>query len=211
MLRCRRFSMIPTDIVESGLHLFHSTTGSSWGVTIIATTFAFRTFMTLPMTLFQRRNTMRLNAIQPMIKACRIKVRQAELKINPRRSTKELERITILKARGPVKELYKKHNCSPWKNLLSPLIQIPLFVTMSMAIRKLCGSAFLWSDRSDPAIGVNTEGLLWFEDLTISDPTLILPIVCSVLHLLNTEVRIFANLRQPVICEVASTFTFKHF
>ena len=142
---------------------------------------------------------MRLNAIQPLIKECRLKIRQAEIKANPRRTAQQIERIAILKERRPIKDLYKKHNCSPWRNLLSLLVQIPLFVTMSMAVRKLCGSAFLWSDSSEPAVGISAEGLLWFEDLTLSDPTMILPIVCSVLHLLNTEVGHLLKARRQVI------------
>ena len=48
--------------------------------------------------------------------------------------------------------------CPPWKTLLSPLIQLPVFVTLSWGVREIAHSA------SQPEL--RTEGMLWFQDLT---------------------------------------------
>lgn len=66
-------------------------------------------------------------------------------------------------------------------------MQIPLFISMTIAIRNVLGSKFLWIDGSAPRPGIESEGLLWFEDLSAVDPSLITPILCGAFHLMNGE------------------------
>ena len=44
-----------------------------------------------------------------------------------------------------------------------------------------------------PCPEMTTEGALWFSNLTIADPTLILPFAVGIFNLLNIEVSIFAR------------------
>ena len=46
-----------------------------------------------------------------------------------------------------------------------------------------------------PCPEMATEGALWFSNLTIADPTLILPFAVGIFNLLNIEVSIFIRNR----------------
>jgi membrane protein insertase Oxa1/YidC/SpoIIIJ len=71
---------------------------------------------------------------------------------------------------------------------------MPLFISMSFMIRRLCGQPIPWiesrlSESIDPEITMQLAqgGLAWFTDLTASDSTWILPTVIGLLHLANIE------------------------
>lgn len=63
--------------------------------------------------------------------------------------------------------------------LISPLIQLPLFISFFLALRKM---SFL------PVEALKTGGTLWFPDLSAADPYFILPILCAGTMLLTIEV-----------------------
>ena len=48
---------------------------------------------------------------------------------------------------------------------------------------------------------MTTEGALWFSNLTIADPMLILPIAVGIFNLLNIEVSVFAR-NMPLIVPI---------
>lgn len=52
-----------------------------------------------------------------------------------------------------------------------------------------------------PCPEMTTEGALWFSNLTIADPTLILPIGVGIFNLLNIEVSVFAR-NMPLIVPI---------
>ncbi len=87
------------------------------------------------------------------------------------------------------KELWKAHNCHPLKTFLLPWVQIPVFLSMSMAVRQLVAFPIPFLGiTGPPAAGIDREGWLWFVDLTQSDPLYILPFVLGGLYLANVEV-----------------------
>ena len=49
-----------------------------------------------------------------------------------------------------------------------------------------------------PCPEMTVEGALWFSDLTIADPTLILPFAVGIFNLLNIEVSIYTR-NMPLI------------
>jgi membrane protein insertase Oxa1/YidC/SpoIIIJ len=60
---------------------------------------------------------------------------------------------------------------------------------MTYTIRCITGAKFLWFDPPDNAVnGMENEGFLFIEDLSAADPTLILPILVAVFHIINIEV-----------------------
>lgn len=70
---------------------------------------------------------------------------------------------------------------------------------MTFAVRQLTGAPIPFlAEASEPAPGITTGGLLWFEDLSVADPTAICPLVLGALHLINVEVclRSFRLLKQ---------------
>lgn len=99
--------------------------------------------------------------------------------------------IHLHKAAGIARRLFRKEGCSTYKLFLLPWVQIPLWVTLSYALRNMTG---FFSELSPPFCTASPasmagEGALWFPDLTAVDPYLILPVFLAATNLLNIEVR----------------------
>lgn len=62
--------------------------------------------------------------------------------------------------------IYKKNGCNPYKMALTPLIQLPVFISFFVAIRQMAAV---------PVESMKTGGLYWFTDLTVPDPYYLLP------------------------------------
>lgn len=70
------------------------------------------------------------------------------------------------------KEIYKNYNCSPLKTIGISLLQFPVFLGMSYSIQNiLCNT--------------HSSTFLWINDLSLVDPSYILPITLGGIHLLN--------------------------
>jgi hypothetical protein len=63
--------------------------------------------------------------------------------------------------------VYAKHGVNPFKGFIAPLVQAPLFISFFYGLRKM----------ADYYPSINNGGALWFTDLTVADPTMILPII----------------------------------
>lgn len=116
----------------------------------------------------------------------------------------------VNKKRG---ELYKRWGCGAWKNYLG-LLQLPVFLSVMEALRRMSGSkegilgmlpganavvnvpgtadGVLTGDglvaqaiRIPVETSLATEGMLWFPDLLAADPHLVLPFALSATILLN--------------------------
>lgn len=100
------------------------------------------------------------------------------------------------KYKNKVRELYNKHQCHPLKTFLLPWIQVPLFVSMSLALRKMAAWPIPFFDNaSSPLVAVDgfeTGGVFWFLDLTVADPTVLLPLAVGGLHLANVQLNMNA-------------------
>lgn len=89
-------------------------------------------------------------------------------------------------------KLFHEEGVSTFKLYLMPWVQIPLWVILSYALRNMTG---FFSDLTPPFLpgspaSMAGEGVLWFPDLTVVDPYMILPIILAVTNLLNIEVRL---------------------
>ena len=106
--------------------------------------------------------------------------------------------------------MYHKFDCHPIKSFILPLMQIPLFISMTWAIRDLAGAKFLWFDAPlSHAVGIETEGLMFIQDLSTIDPTLITPILVGSLHLLNIELGSLLRVQEPTIVSKAVLMIFR--
>jgi YidC/Oxa1 family membrane protein insertase len=76
-----------------------------------------------------------------------------------------------------LKMLFAKHNCSPGKSMIGIVVQAPLFISFFFALRKM----------SDTYPSFQTGGMLWFTDLSVVDPTYMLPVVASLTMLASLE------------------------
>ena len=94
-----------------------------------------------------------------------------------------------------VQDKIVEYNCARSKILLPFLLQIPLWLSVSMALRRLVGTlpgpdGVLGLDSADRSLQMVQEGGLWFPDLTAPDPTgCVLPLLLGSLYLGNLAVR----------------------
>ena len=122
----------------------------------------------------------------------------------------------VLQVRRHTHQLYWYHGCHPAKMYLLPWIQLPLWLTLSLALRNMSGAwpgappdrrhtpRYTYTTRSAlctvtapsslaDAVARHVElasgGVGWFQDLTAADPCLVLPLLLVVANLLNIEVR----------------------
>ncbi|GAA6059953.1 hypothetical protein JCM10212_003093 [Sporobolomyces blumeae] len=142
--------------------------GLQWALLIPAVTLVLRLAL-VPFQVRAQSNAARLAIIQPQM-------------------LKGMEKLKAAKARGDTtgmqaaqmetQQLMRDHNVNPIKNLVFPLAQATVFMTMFFAIRGLAGAGLE---------SMQTEGFGWVEDLTKADPYWILPVASTGLTLATLE------------------------
>jgi mitochondrial inner membrane protein COX18 len=192
--RKRYFSeyLIPSVWMESALFQLHEF--MPWGLTIISGTILFRAIGTLPFAIKERKRLIRYTKILPLIQAWDSTAKNIAPNVVAKNGD-SLSRVTFKivlfsnKAHPRHRFLYQKYNCNPYKSLLLPLTQFPLFLSMTFTIRNISGAKFLWFDPPENAVnGMENEGFMFIEDLSVADPTLILPFLVTASHLINVGV-----------------------
>ncbi|KAJ1471851.1 60Kd inner membrane protein-domain-containing protein, partial [Baffinella frigidus] len=157
----------PSQIIEFGIVALHNYTGAPWYMTIIGITVAVR-FCLLPIAILSMRNMARLLQCKPEIErlAKRLKA-QGGINAGP------------LAAEENKRELYALHTKHrvDMRLLFGPLIQMPFFFNFFFAVRRMA--------ETYPSFA--TGGDLWFADLTITDPTYVLPAITAATMLLTLE------------------------
>eukprot|EP01080_Neovahlkampfia_damariscottae_P005040 gene5040-8636_t len=150
------FEYVLTTIHESGL---------PWFATISLTALTFKILL-LPVVITTMKNSARLQTIQSELQLLNQRIKESMK--NPKEQ---------LYYRSEVKNLYKKHNTSPFKSLLGGLFQVPIFISYFITLRGMNTSVESFKE----------GGLLWFTDLTLADPTYILPFISTFLVFMNME------------------------
>jgi YidC/Oxa1 family membrane protein insertase len=108
-----------------------------------------------------------MRAAKPEIEAL-----NARFKSNPNASKED-----VMKYRSDMKALYKKYGFSPGSSFIPLLIQMPLFMTFFFALRRM----------PDKYPELASEGIWWFKDLSVQDPTYALPALCAASFLATIE------------------------
>lgn len=159
---------LPTKALLWSLTSVHDFTGLPWWQSIMATTFFMRT-MTFPVMLMQIKNTYKLSLARPEIEHLVEHLKQEQAKGNPNATNEYQQRVMAV---------WQKYDANPMKSMATLLVQAPLFIGFFSALRGLAAAKV-------PSL---TEGgALWFSDLTVADPTYMLPIIASATFLLTVE------------------------
>jgi len=158
----------PIGIIQHIFDFSHLTLGLPWWCAIVCGTVILRAAV-FPIMIKTQVNAERLRRLQPELERLQEKMREAANLQNPTVSAAVTMELT---------ELFKKHQCHPIKSLISPLVQLPLFISFFFALR---GMSYL------PVESMKTGGILWFTDLTAADPYYILPLLASATILLTIE------------------------
>jgi YidC/Oxa1 family membrane protein insertase len=74
--------------------------------------------------------------------------------------------------------LFKRYDVKPFSSIAAPFVQAPIFIAMFFGMRKM---PEIFPD------AMSTGGILWFTDLTVPDPTYILPIACGLSFIATIE------------------------
>ncbi|KAI8049583.1 membrane insertase OXA1/ALB3/YidC, partial [Syncephalis plumigaleata] len=172
-----------------------------WWVSLVLGTILVRTVATLPLAVMQQKSTARLLQLQPMLKAWQNTMAR-QLSREAREKQWNYTRYNMLLQRQykeKMRQLYWQHRCHPAMGLTLVAVQMPLFISMSLAVRRLCGLPVPWLEAlATQEMAQPQAGGLWWTDLTATDPTLVLPVIIGLVHLANVELNTNKN-KSPTV------------
>jgi YidC/Oxa1 family membrane protein insertase len=148
-----------TGLISGVLELFHSL-GAPWWLSIVLLTISVRALL-LPLTIRQVRNMRAMQELKPEVDEIRSRYK-----------------VDRQKQQQALMELYRDRRVNPLAGFLPVLVQVPVFVTMYQVVRS--------HEETFPSFA--SGGLLWFSDLTRSDPYLVLPVLSASILLAAGEV-----------------------
>ncbi|KAJ2160822.1 hypothetical protein GGF46_001952 [Coemansia sp. RSA 552] len=167
-----------------------------WWGTIAGATVVWRTLLVLPAAVYQKRAAARAKGLEKVTAAWGQSF-ASSIKLEARAQGKQLgekEFAKKLKARMNKKhrQLTLQQGCHPAFGVALPLLQMPIWMSMTLSLRHLCGRTSFWFDSSTraiaPALGMDVEGLLWFTNLVSVDSTMALPLVVCALNMANVVI-----------------------
>jgi len=148
----------PVGVVQYMLEMVHVTTGLPWWATIAVTTVAVRLSLT-PIVVRLQANAVKMNNLRPEVEPLMKKLQEYKQSGNTAMASY---------CSSKMMHIYQENGCNPLKTILMPFIQMPIFITFFVTLRRMTGL---------PVEGMATQGILWFQDLTIPDPYYALSII----------------------------------
>jgi len=143
------------------LDSLHST-GLPWAGAIVALTFILRLCL-VPVLIYSSKVGVRMAMMRPDLEELNAEFnRRKALNLDARENSASYSRGMLA--------LYQKHRCHPMSALVMPMVSMPLFISCFFALNGLC---------TEGVAGMNTGGVLWFQDLTAMDPYFLLPVLSS--------------------------------
>jgi len=181
------------------LETFHIYSMLPWWATITCTTILLRSCITLPLSVKQNKLMSKMELLKPTLKEITDAVKH-NIVVRGQRAGKskiEIQTELIKELKLYTSDFYERNGVTPWKMFVLPWLQLPLWVTVSFALRNIAGyvpkDGLQENEVYLPSVGVETEGLLWFSDLSIADPYYILPGILLVTNLMNIELSTLRN------------------
>jgi len=156
----------PTETIMRVIQSIHEYGGLPWWASIVAMTVIVRTAI-LPLTIMSQKNTANLVRASPELEEFK-----ADVRLNPPKTVEDQMRNSMR-----LREIYSKYNISMKKTLAPLVVQMPLFITFFLGLRRLA--------QTYPTM--KEGGALWFTDLSVADPTYALPVIAAGTFLLTIE------------------------
>ena len=179
--RSSPFSTI-TYVSETFMDL-HEACNLPWVVLIPLSTIALRTAITLPLSILQRKRSVKQNELRNVVSSITpvVKLRLAQTqKVTP----EQIMLLSVKETRKRQKKLFKKYGVDMWKNAMLPLVQVPLWVTISLSIRKLTENTLPLRESNDV---YNFIDPLIDLSLPYSPLPLMMPIILGTMSMINVE------------------------
>jgi len=165
--------------------------GLPWWATIVASTFAMRLAITVPLQVYSLKQQAK---VVPFNQACHVMQMKLAGEIKKEADEHDWDARTrkrqfILNTMRHRKELKEKLNPPPvWKRYIVPWVQMPLWVGMSFALRDMSLSLLKTAEITPKMMEIHSqlslEGLYWFQNLCASDPYFILPVLTCMSNLI---------------------------
>lgn len=159
--------------------------GLPWFWTIVVGSALWRLFC-VPWAIIGVQQSARLMPLQPQISELQKAVARSRLSQNPL----ELQRAALA-----MRRFYKDHNINPMVGLAS-MIQLPVTFGLFFGVQKMCNL---------PLEQLTYSGVAFLPDLTVSDPTMILPLAMFVL--VNAQIKVRFPDFNLVLLNFYSCFT----
>ncbi|KAJ9122370.1 hypothetical protein QFC22_001792 [Naganishia vaughanmartiniae] len=155
--------------LRDALEIIHVNAGLPWWGTIALAAGVMRLAL-FPLVARMNGNNARMQVIAPQQQLIMTKIQDA---------SKRGDQAAQMIYSQELRKLWQKNECSPFRTMLLPLVQVPLFMTFFFAIRGMTAL---------PVPQLKEGGLLWFTDLVAADPYYILPTTSMLLTLAVIEV-----------------------
>lgn len=159
----------PSNLLARGLEILHSSTGLPWGLTLIAYTFALRSFL-FPLSLRQTRSTILANNLKPQVQKLQMEAQTLREQGRQEESQRKIRELA---------SFMSKKGINPVKILAFSFAPLPFFMATFFAVRNMA---------SQPIASFLEERFLWLSDLSVADPYYILPAISTATLLLSLEV-----------------------
>lgn len=165
------------------LRKLHEKTGIPWIYLIPLSTLTIRTLCTLPLNIIQRKRIIKQQELNKIVQSNKpiIRLRLAQTnKLTP----EQIQLLTMKEYKKRQKQLYQKYKAPIWKNAMLPLVQLPIWMSNSIAIRQLT------------ELRVSRATGDWFKDLSyqgvdltgpLLDYPILVPLVLGYLSMCNVE------------------------
>ncbi|KAK2509571.1 hypothetical protein MC885_013412 [Smutsia gigantea] len=153
-------SYTPVGLIQNLLEFMHVNLGLPWWGAIAACTVLARCLV-FPLIVKGQREAAKIHNHLPEIQKFTTRIREAKL---------AGDHAEFYRASSEMTFYQKKHDVKLFRPLILPLTQAPIFISFFIALREMANL---------PVPSLQTGGLWWFQDLTLSDPTYILPLVVT--------------------------------
>jgi YidC/Oxa1 family membrane protein insertase len=148
------------DQAVNSVNFLHDITGMDYAGSIVASTCILRLCI-LPLAIRGQRAASRMAHLQPELQM--LKQRYEALGTPTQAETRAFTE--------QVRALFKRYDVKPFASIATPFVQAPIFIGMFFGMRKM---PELFPEQ------LSTGGLFWFTDLTVPDPTYLLPLACGI-------------------------------
>jgi YidC/Oxa1 family membrane protein insertase len=163
----------PAGLVRWGLEALHVSTGLPWFHTIVVASILAR-LAVAPLNVMSTRDSARIAPFQPRLTAIAQELRAASVKRDPH---------AIRRAQEAQRAVFKAADVNPVRltlvGLSGFLFQLPLSFGIFFGLKKLCEL---------PLEGLKHSGFALVPDLTVVDPTYMLPLTAAALISFQTKV-----------------------
>jgi mitochondrial inner membrane protein COX18 len=178
---------------QAFLENVHSVTGLPWWASLCLSTFMVRTAVTLPLTIYQQKIFARLEKISEEMKELvpEMKKETAIAMKMYKWSDEEAKRTFVRSMKKQHDLRVVRDNCHPFKSTVVIWAQLPMWISLSMALRNMSAPPLGGDITSQITfLELSTGGCLWIPNLVLPDASWIFPVFLGMVNLTIIELQV---------------------